>query len=180
MQERSGKVTTYDVLQTDAAINPGNSGGALVNEAGEIIGINSLKIGTNYNAEGIGFAIKINEASEIVKRIMGAGTPAVPQQGQSQEQPKVVIGITGRDAIPEDDNGAMGVYVEEVVPELGAAAAGIRPSDIIVEVEKIKITSMTQLRELLAKYKAGDTVNCKVWRNGKILQMKVTLSDNKQ
>jgi serine protease Do len=180
MQDRSGKVTSYKALQTDAAINPGNSGGALVNEAGEIIGINSLKAGASYNAEGMGFAIKINDASEIIKRIMSGAAPVVPQQGQTQEQPKVVIGITGRDAIPEDDNGARGVYVEEVVPDLGAAVAGIRPSDIIVEVEKIKITSMAQLKEILSKYKAGDTISCKVWRNDKILQMNVTLSDNKQ
>lgn len=179
MQERTGKVTTYKVLQTDAAINPGNSGGALVNEAGEIIGINSLKVGSSYDAEGMGFAITINEASDIIKRIMGTGTPSTPQQSQTQDQPKVVMGISGRDAVPEDDNGVRGAYVEEVYPDFGAAEAGMIPTDIIVEVEKVKITSMTQLRELLAKYKPGDSVSCKVWRNGKILQLKVILSENK-
>ena len=179
MQDSSGKVTTYKVLQTDAAINPGNSGGALVNEAGEIIGINSLKIEGSYNAEGMGFAITINEASEIIKRIMDGTTEPPGEQTTNQDEAKVVIGIVGRNAIPEEANGVKGVYIEEVEADLGAAAAGIRPSDIIVEVEKVKIETMIQLKELLAKHKAGDIINCKVWRNGKVLQTKVTLSENK-
>lgn len=179
MQERSGKVTTYKVLQTDAAINPGNSGGALVNEAGEIIGINSLKVGSSYNAEGMGFAITINEASEIINKIMGAGGKVVEQTTPGEEEPTIVIGITGRDAVPEADNGVKGVYVEGVSPNLGAAAAGIKPSDIIVEIDKVKIETMLQLKDLLSKYKSGDTINCKIWRNGKILQAKIALSENK-
>lgn len=181
MQERSGKVTTYKVIQTDAAINPGNSGGALVNEAGEIIGINSLKIGSAYNAEGMGFAITINEASEIIKNIMAESSKSSegPKTIQSKDDSKIIIGITGRDAVPEEDNGIKGVYVEAVSANLGAAAAGIIPSDIIIEIEKVKIETMTQLKELLAKYKAGDIVSCKVWRNGKVLQTKITLSENK-
>jgi serine protease Do len=175
MQERSGKVTTYKVLQTDAAINPGNSGGALVNEAGEIIGINSLKIGSSYDAEGMGFAITINEASEIIKRIMGGGSTATVENANT----KPGIGIRGRDAVPEADYGVKGVYVEEVVAETGAEAAGIKPSDIIVEVEKVKTETMDQLVTVLSEYKPGDTVNCKIWRNGKIYSAKVTLSEIK-
>jgi serine protease Do len=182
MQDRSGKVTTYKVFQTDAAINPGNSGGALVNEAGEIIGINSLKIGSNYTeqgVEGMGFAITINEASEIIKRIMVGNSNAVEKGAANQDESKIVMGITGRDAIPEADNGVKGVYVEDVAANLGAAEAGIKPSDIIIEVDKIKLETMLQLKELLAKYKPGDTVICKVWRNGKVIQVKVILSENK-
>jgi serine protease Do len=179
MQDRSGKVTTYKVLQTDAAINPGNSGGALVNEAGEIVGINSLKVGNEYNTEGMGFAITINEASEIIGRIMNGSSKELEEKPAAQNEPKIVMGIIGRDAIPEADNGVKGVYIEEIAAGLGAAAAGIIPSDIIVEIEKIKIETMQQLKDLLAKYKAGDIVNCKVWRNGKVLQASVTLSENK-
>jgi serine protease Do len=179
MQDRSGKVTTYKVLQTDAAINPGNSGGALVNEAGEIVGINSLKVGNEYDTEGMGFAITINEASEIIGRIMDGSSKELEEKPAAQNEPKIVMGIIGRDAIPEADNGVKGVYIEEVAADLGAAAAGIRPSDIIVEIEKVKIENMQQLKELLAKYEAGDIVNCKVWRNGKVLQAKVTLTENK-
>jgi serine protease Do len=182
MQDRSGKLTTYKVFQTDAAINPGNSGGALVNEAGEIIGINSLKIGSNYTeqgVEGMGFAITINEASEIIKRIMVGNSNAVEKGAANQDESKIVMGITGRDAIPEADNGVKGVYVEDIVGNLGAAEAGIKPSDIIIEVDKIKLETMLQLKELLTKYKPGDTVTCKVWRNGKVIQVKVILSENK-
>ncbi|MCM0649014.1 trypsin-like peptidase domain-containing protein [Clostridium swellfunianum] len=175
IQDRYGKVTTYKVFQTDAAINPGNSGGALVNEAGEIIGINSLKVGASYNAEGMGFAITINEASEIIKRVMGTADNKTQGKDASAQSPADIIGITGRNAIPEEANGVRGVYVESINPNLGAAQAGIRPSDIIVEIEKVKIETMDQLLELLSKYQAGDTVSCKIWRSGKVFQTKVTL-----
>ncbi|MBL4936907.1 trypsin-like peptidase domain-containing protein [Clostridium sp. YIM B02515] len=183
IQDRTGKVTTrYKVLQTDAAINPGNSGGALCNEAGEIIGINSLKLGSDDNVEGMGFAITINDVKDIVSKIM-SGVNATAQsstpdkQPTSKEQPNVLIGIQGRSAVPEADSGVKGVYVEEVTPNSGASAAGIKPSDIIVEIDKVKIDSMQQLQELLKKYKAGDSVSCKIWRNGKAYQAKITLSE---
>jgi serine protease Do len=177
MQDRSGKVTTYKVLQTDAAINPGNSGGALVNEAGEIIGINSLKIGSNYNTEGMGFAISINEAGDIIKRIMSGGTPSA---NSTQGTSRPGLGITGRNAVPEEANGVKGIYVVQVLPQSGSAAAGLKPSDIIVEVEKIKTETMEQLQEVLSKYNIGDTVSCKVWRNGKLYTAQVILSEIKQ
>ena len=176
MQDRSGKVTTYKVLQTDAAINPGNSGGALCNEAGEIIGINSLKIGSDYDAEGMGFAITINDVKSIVSKLMNVGNNN-GKTATSKDEPKVMLGIGGRDAVPEEDNGIKGVYVEEVQSNTGAAAAGIKPSDIIVEVEKTKIESMEQLMNILKNYKVGDVVNCKVWRNGKVYQVKISLSE---
>lgn len=175
---RTGRVTKYKVLQTDAAINPGNSGGALCNEAGEIIGINSLKIGSESNAEGMGFAITINEASEIVKSVMEG---KAPEDGKETAQtPGVVLGISGSDAVPEENNGVKGVYVEQVDPDLGAAKAGIRPSDIIMQVDKTKVETIEQLRNLLQNYKPGDVVTVSLWRNGKQLQVKVTLSQNNQ
>ncbi|ERI93112.1 serine protease do-like HtrA family protein [Clostridiales bacterium oral taxon 876 str. F0540] len=183
IQDRTGKVTTrYKVLQTDAAINPGNSGGALCNEAGEIIGINSLKLDADENVEGIGFAITINDVKDIVGKIMAAvnitdksNTTTKPSTDKGQSGAD--IGIQGRSAVPESDSGVKGIYVEEVVPNSGASQAGIRPSDIIMEIDKVRLESKIQYQELLKKYKAGDTVTCRIWRNGREFTVKIILSE---
>jgi serine protease Do len=172
--DQTGRVTTYKVLQTDAAINPGNSGGALVNEAGEIIGINSLKISAE-GAEGIGFAIAINEANDVIRRLMGE-KPVDIKEG-TIDNPRVMLGVSGGTAIPEENLGIKGFYVQEVTPGYGAESAGIKPSDIIVEIEKTKVESFENLQDVLRKYKVGDTVEVKVWRNGKYISTKVTLSE---
>lgn len=158
----------YKVLQTDAAINPGNSGGPLCNEAGEVIGINSLKIGSEQNAEGMGFAISINEAKDIIKSLMNYGKVARP-----------FLGIYGQDVVSEKNN-IQGVYVREVVPNSGAAAAGIEPTDIILELDKRQITKFEDLTDILDKHKIGDTMACKIWRSGKTIDVNITLSDEKE
>ncbi|MEL7597261.1 MAG: trypsin-like peptidase domain-containing protein [Clostridiaceae bacterium] len=160
--------SVYKVLQTDAAINPGNSGGALCNAIGEVIGINSLKLGGSIqqNIEGIGFAIASNEASDIVEQIMKYGRVARPR-----------IGIYGRDAISEKNDNIKGVYVQEVIKDSGAAVAGIRPTDIIIELDGKKITSFQELLAITEKHKIGDVVKCKIWRNGNTIDVTITLSD---
>lgn len=181
----TGRTTNYTVLQTDAAINPGNSGGALCNEAGEIIGINSLKLDANANVEGMGFAITINEAKAIVDKIMKNDKQTITNNTSTNnnttatDKIPVKMGVTVVNAVPEQDNGVKGAYVEDVDPDLGAAAAGIRPSDIITEIDKVKIKSGDDLMQILVKHKPGDTISCNVWRNGKTLQLKVILSENK-
>lgn len=181
----TGRTTNYTVFQTDAAINPGNSGGALCNEAGEIIGINSLKLGASVNVEGMGFAITINEAKNVVDKIMKSDKTKVTTNNgtannyQDIGKIPVKMGITVSDAVPEQENGIKGAYVEDVDPDLGAGLAGIRPSDIITEIDKTKITSGDDLMQVLKKHKAGDIISCNVWRNGKTLQIKVSLSENK-
>lgn len=178
----TGRTTTYNVLQTDAAINPGNSGGALCNEAGEIIGINSLKLGADANAEGMGFAITMNEAKSIIDKIMKSEKPATTKSGDNtaaSDTADVKMGVTVSSAVPEQENGVKGAYVEDVVPELGAAVAGIRPSDIITEIDKVKIQSGDDLLQILKKHKVGDVISCKIWRNGRTMTCKVTLSGNK-
>lgn len=160
--------TIYKVLQTDAAINPGNSGGPLCNEAGEVIGINSLKIGTEQNAEGMGFAISINEAKSIIKSLMDYGKVARP-----------FLGIYGQSVVSEKNN-IEGVYVREVVAGSGAAAAGVKPTDIILEIDKKKVTRFEDLSDILDKHKIGDNVVCKIWRSGKTVDLNITLSEVKE
>lgn len=160
--------STYKVLQTDAAINPGNSGGALCNDAGEVIGINSLRLGDSIfqNVEGMGFAIAINEVKSIIEQIMEYGRVPRPR-----------LGIYGRDAISEDSNGIKGVYVSEVIKGSGAEKAGLRPTDIIVELEGKQVTRFEDIAEILEKYKVEDSIKCKIWRSGNNINVNVILGD---
>lgn len=163
--------SVYKVLQTDAAINPGNSGGALCNSAGEVIGINSLKLGDGklQNVEGIGFAISINEARSILEEIMKYGRVARPR-----------LGIYGRDAVSLDGSGVKGVYVSEIIKGSGAERSGIKPTDIIVELDGKTITKFEDIAEIIEKYKIGDTIKCKIWRSGKTIDLNIILSDIKE
>jgi len=154
----------YKLIQTDAAINPGNSGGALCNDAGEIIGINSLK----EKAEGIGFAISINEAKDIIKSLMDYGKVSRPY-----------LGVAGK-TISSEQTGVSGVYVAEVVQGSGAAAAGIKPTDIIVELDGKKVTKFEDLADILDTHKVGDTVKAKIIRNSKYKEGNIILSEMKE
>lgn len=157
----------YKLIQTDAAINPGNSGGALCNNVGEVIGINSLKLGASENAEGMGFAITINEAKTIIQSLMSTGTVARPY-----------LGIMGKDAISNTNN-VQGVYVNEVVAGSGAASAGIKPTDIIVELDGTKVEKFSDLAGIIDKHKIGDKVSCKILRNGNTISVNVELTQMK-
>ena len=145
-------------IQTDAAINPGNSGGALVNNKGELIGINSAKI-AETDVEGMGFAIPSEKMMAIVKELMEKGYVSRPY-----------IGIGGVDV---DENSAklynipMGVLVKYVYDASPAQKAGIQVMDLIVGVNDDNVYNMEDLTTLLAKYKPGDTVKVKLVRNEK-------------
>ncbi|KOA18782.1 serine protease Do-like HtrB [Clostridium homopropionicum DSM 5847] len=158
----------YKVLQTDAAINPGNSGGALCNSSGEVIGINSLKLTDSQfqDVEGIGFAISINEANGIIQEIMKYGRVARPR-----------LGIYGRNTILEDSSEVKGVYVSEVIKDSGAEKAGVIPGDIIVQLDGKSITQFEDITEIIEKHKIGDVVSGKIWRKGKTINIKITLTD---
>ena len=164
------------LLQTDAAINPGNSGGALCNDAGEVIGINCLKIGSvNFeNIEGIGFARTINEVDQVIKQIMKS-TKAKPNLDESRRVNPKIIGIVAEEAVPELNEGVRGVYVREVIKGSGAAAAGLKPTDIIVEVDNVKVTKVKELDEVVNHHVTNVDLNCKVWRNGKIVYLIINL-----
>lgn len=161
----TGITTTYNVFQTDAAINPGNSGGALCNEDGEVIGINSLKIGSDENVEGMGFAISINEAKKIINSIMKNGRVIRPY-----------LGIQLENYVSEDKK-IKGVLVKEVKDNTGAAKAGIKTNDVILEFDSVKLESKSELQDIMDKHKAGDIVPCKVYRNEKVIRLNVKLSE---
>lgn len=144
-------VTNNKLIQTDAAINPGNSGGALLNENGEVIGINSVKY-SSTDVEGIGYAIPMSVAKPIIESLI--------QDGKYTNENQAYLGIKGGDVSPEmvAYGFPQGVYVSSVSAGSGAANAGLQEGDIITAVDSTKISSMTELQSALKSYKAGDKV----------------------
>ena len=153
--------TTATLMQTDAAINPGNSGGALFNMKGEVIGINSAKYASDQ-VEGMGFAIPMAKAQGIIENLMNQETRDKLTSDYG------FLNITGQDvssdvaemySIPE------GVYVSGTTDGGAAANAGIQKGDIITKLGNTTITSISQLKEELQYYKAGETVEITLQRN---------------
>ncbi|GAB7388527.1 serine protease HtrC [Bacillaceae bacterium] len=168
-----------DVIQTDAAINPGNSGGALINIAGQVIGINSLKISQTgqTGVEGIGFAIPINDVKPIINDLIEHGEVLRPYLGiynpkDLQEIPSYHWTETLR--LPKGVHA--GVVVLEVAEFGPAAKAGIRPYDVIVKLDDEEIANSAQLRKYLYKNKDdNDQVKVAFYRSGKLMSTIVTL-----
>lgn len=154
----NGRVTDSDAsfIQTDAAINPGNSGGALLNLRGEVVGINSNKIGGSV-VEGMGYAIPISAAKPIIQDLMLKETRAKVAQ-----ENKGYLGIsplTVVDEMAETYGMPKGVYVSQVYEGTAAETAGIKKGNIITEFDGNKVTSAEDLLSMMEYYAAGDTVN---------------------
>ncbi|WP_432709363.1 trypsin-like peptidase domain-containing protein [Pedobacter sp.] len=163
----SNAIESY--IQTDAAINPGNSGGALVNANGELIGINAAIASRTGTNEGYGFAIPINLAKKILEDFKKYG-----------EVRRGYIGVTFV-ALDADYAEKMkvkdinGLYVNEVLPNSGGAAAGIQKGDIIKKVEGVEIFDSPDLQERIGRMSPGEKVNLTVLRDGKLRDLTVTL-----
>lgn len=148
-----------ELIQTDAAINPGNSGGALLNANGAVIGINTAKISSSV-AEGMGYAIPISDASEVLTDLMNRET-----RTRVSDEERGYLGITGQDVssdIGEAYNMPTGVYISEVTEGSGAAQAGLSRGSIITGMEGVTIDSMETLQDQLSYYAVGETVELTV------------------
>jgi serine protease Do len=161
------------VLQTDAAINPGNSGGPLINMAGELIGITSMKI-MDQSVEGMGFAIPINEIIPIIEQLRANGKVIRPVLGIS------AVGIDEMTNAQKSFYGIQldlkkGLYITMVTPSGPAAKAGIKTGDIVTIFDGTEITSFKQFRKLLYSKNVGDKVVIKYTRDGKETEISVTL-----
>ena len=147
------------LLQTDAAINPGNSGGALLNAAGEVIGINTVKYADN-KVEGMGFAIPISKAIPVINELMSREVLKTEEQGY--------LGIGGYDVtedVSSTFNIPIGVFVKIVDQEGAAKKAGLLPGDIITGADDIEIASMTQLSDYIKSKRVGTKVTIKLMRS---------------
>lgn len=164
-----------DVIQTDAAINPGNSGGALINMDGELVGINSLKIAEN-GVEGLGFAIPSNEVQDLIDELMENGKIERPQLGVGlqnvEEIPPYYL-----QQIPDDiEEGAVVLKVDE---HSAAEKAGVKPEDVIAEIDGHEVKNVQEVRSYLYKEaEVGDTVTLKVYRDGDTKDIDVKLASS--
>ena len=169
-----------EYIQTDAAINPGNSGGALLNANGEVIGINSAKINSSA-VEGMGFAIPISDASDVIQNLMNKET-----RSKVSDEERGYLGIKGYDVSEEGAqmyNMPTGVYVKEVMSGGGDEKAGLTKGSIITGFEGSSISGMSSLQEQLQYYKAGEEVTLTVQipdKNGEYTEkdIKVTFGKN--
>lgn len=166
---RSIQVDRYNVIeeliQTDASINPGNSGGPLLNSKGEVIGINTAKI---KSGEGLGFSIPINTVKPIVKQIKKTGSYESISFGANLIDVKQYERYT-QSKLKVDE----GLVVVEVIPGTPAYNAGIKPGDIILEIDKDKLVSVPNFRKTLYKYNKDDKANLKVMRGKELINLEI-------
>ena len=180
-QNTDTEINTF--IQTDAAINPGNSGGALLNIKGEVIGINSNKIGGSA-VEGMGYAIPISDAKPIIEDLMTKQTRV-----RVAEEKRGFLGITGVDVTADSVQlygFPQGVFVSSVTEGSGAHRAGLVRGDIITGIDGQEIISMVELKDELSYYEAGSTVELTIMQGGpagyeeKTVEVTLGLSGNVQ
>ncbi|MHB8745645.1 MAG: DegQ family serine endoprotease [Gammaproteobacteria bacterium] len=149
-----------DFIQTDASINPGNSGGALVNLRGELVGINTAILAPNGGNIGIGFAIPINMAREIMGQLIAHGEV---RRGQ--------LGVTAQDLTPDlakafNIQAESGTVVAEVAPGSPAATAGLKAGDVIMSVNDRPVRSSAAVRNIIGMMRIGQQVKMEILRDG--------------
>ena len=161
-----------DFLQTDAPINPGNSGGALVNDRGELIGINTAIISHGSGgSQGIGFAVPANLAREVMDQILKNGKVV-----------RAYLGILPQDVTPGmakafGEKEARGIVVGDVTPDSPAQHSGIERGDILLELNGKPVTDSNSLRMTISMMAPGSSINLKVMRNGSEHDMTVKLAE---
>jgi serine protease Do len=169
-----GQGSYDDFIQTDAAINPGNSGGPLVNLRGEVVGINSAIFSRSGGNIGIGFAIPINLAKELLPQL--------------QEKGKVTRGWLGvyiQRVTPEiaeslNLDATQGALVADVMTDTPAAEAGVEVGDVIVEFDGHPVKESTDLPMIVARTPIGKSADIKIVRNGKPMTMSVKIGELKE
>lgn len=158
--------TLENVIQTDAALNPGNSGGPLLDLSAKVIGIN---FATTVGAENIGFVLPINRVKSVLDQYLAEGRIIKPFLG---------IGYVMIDATTSQLQGVpQGAFVRRVVRDSPAAKAGIETSDVVTKFGGVALKDGTSLAATISKFKVGEAIELEVWRGGKTLKLKATLTE---
>lgn len=161
--------TLTSVIQTDAAINSGNSGGPLINMAGQVIGINSMKLSSNTDGssiEGMGFAIPSNEVVSIINQLIKKGSIERPALGLGMVDLSNISADQQKTILKLPTSVSKGVVVAQVADGSAADNAGIKKYDVITKLGDTKVDDTGELRAALYKYKVGDTTKVALYRNG--------------
>ena len=174
MSSTSGNTIYANMIQTDAAINPGNSGGALVNDNGELVGINSLIESYSGSSSGVGFAIPVNYAKNIADQIIDGKTPVHPYMGATLSS---VNALNARTNKLSTDSGA---YVASVVEDGPAAKAGIQEGDVITKLGDDEITSADGLIIALRSHEVGEKVEITLMRGKEEKKVTVELGSDEE
>ena len=166
-----GDVGGYeDFIQTDAAINMGNSGGALVDARGRLIGVNSAIISPSRGNIGIGFAIPINMAASVMNSLVETGTVARGYLGISTEN--LTADLAEQVGLPRNSKG---VLISDVIPGSAAEKAGLKLTDVILAVNGHAVSSLEELRLIVARMAPGSVTKLKVFRDERERTVEVTL-----
>jgi len=160
-----------DFLQTDAPINPGNSGGALINDRGELVGINTAILTHGEGSEGIGFAVPVNLARNVMDQILKNGKVV-----------RAYMGILPQDMTTDmarafGEKNARGVVVGDVTPNSPAQAGGVRRGDILLEVNSKPVSNSNELRNSISMMQPGTAIKLKVLRDGSEHELSVKLAE---
>ena len=166
-----GGASIESFIQTDAAVNPGNSGGALVNTAGELVGINTAIITESGSYEGYSFAVPSILVQKVIRDLREYG---------DIQRAFLGIGIDNVDSEIARDVGlpnAEGVYVTRVSAAGGADDAGLQKGDVIIGLDDTRVRSTPELQEYVGRYRPGDQITLEYWRKGKKFRTRVMLKD---
>ena len=166
-----GNETLFNAIQTDAAINPGNSGGPLVDSNGKVIGINTA-IASPQTSNNVGFAISISSAKPIIDALRNGKQPQIAFLGVTSQPSRP----TARARLGVDQ----GAVVADVASGSGAAKAGIKQGDVIVEIDGAKVDSNDDVASTVRKHAPGDQIDVVIVRDGKQQTVTVTLGERPQ
>ncbi len=170
-EEAGAALVIPSVIQTDAAINPGNSGGALVDARGRLVGINTAILTRTGGSQGVGFAVPADQAIVSADQLIEQGFVSHP-----------LLGITGQDVTTEiaeefDLETTRGAIIESVQPDTGAADAGLRAGDIIIEIDGEVIATMSEVVAEVRRRQPGDVLEIAIVRDGEHTDVEVTLGE---
>lgn len=161
-----------DFLQTDAAINPGSSGGPLVNLDGEVIGLNTAIASHSGSNSGVAFSIPVNLVKRVVRQLVEKGSVSRGYLGM-----QLATAFEPADALKLGLDRAQGALVETVYPETPAAAAGLRASDVVLQVDDTAIRNENHLINLISGLPAGQRIRLQVWRERRTLSLDAVIGD---
>lgn len=160
---------SLQLIQTDAAINPGNSGGPLLNIHGEVVGVNTAIRG---DAQNIGFAIPVSIAKDVARQLLDKGRVSHPYLGIYMQalDPRLARSL----GYKPDTRGVVVVQLERTGP---AALGGLRPADVVVELEGKPVSSSEEVQRCLSRHKPGDSVEFGILRDGIPLKLTVKIGE---